>query len=109
MAMAAPTATAFSIPRFSATLAFRPRCRASLSSDHHAQAARYGSEDSRVDNACISSNASTAVPVNDGVGIGRRGVVMAAAASAMLLFAVEDSKGEIHAKTEPGSQNRKIY
>lgn len=32
---------------------------------------------------------------NGGAGIGRRGVMMSAAASSVFLFAVEDSKGEI--------------
>jgi hypothetical protein len=67
---------------------------------------RQGNQGSAADGPSLSWDASSEVQGNGGAGVGRRGVLMSAAASTMLFFAVEDSKGEIqHSRGEPGSSS----
>ncbi|KAG0592372.1 hypothetical protein KC19_1G246500 [Ceratodon purpureus] len=90
--MAMASSTTLLPARCSAALACRPRCRANATSDS-AVPVKQLSPDSAADGACVSWNAPTEVQETGiGIGIGRRGVMISVAASAVLLFAVEDSK-----------------
>lgn len=106
LAMAMASMTTLLPTRCSAALACRPRGRVTVSSDSPVPPVKQPNPDSAVDadGACVSWNASSEVQGN---GIGRRGVMMSAAASAVLLFAVEDSKGEIQRSVAESGSSRK--